>query len=131
MNYLTPLEVKIDKFAGLGVDKVFIINFDQGFAKVPPKEYIKKYVPVGAQHVVAGFDFTYGYKGEGTMQTMAMDGNGKFLVTVISKLDYRGKKMGSTFIRNLLADGEVMKLLRIWEIIMKQEQKWLRTIKAL
>ena len=108
MNYLTPLEVKIDKFAGLGVDKVFIINFDQGFAKVPPKEYIKKYVlGLGAQHVVAGFDFTYGYKGEGTMQTMAMDGNGEFLVTVISKLDYRGKKIGSTLIRNLLADGEV------------------------
>ena len=108
MNYLTPLEVKIDKFAMLGVDKLFIINFDQGFAKVPPKEYIQKYVlGLGALHVVAGFDFTYGYKGEGTMQTMAMDGDGEFLVTVISKLDYKGKKIGSTMIRNLLANGEV------------------------
>ncbi len=108
MNYLTPLEVKMNKFAQLGVDKLFIINFDQSFAKVSPKEYIQKYViGLGAQHVVAGFDFTYGYKGEGTMETMSMDGDGKFLVTIISKLDYNGEKIGSTMIRNLLADGEV------------------------
>ena len=60
--------------------------------------------------MVAGFDFTYGYKGKGTMQTMSMDGDGKFLVTVISKLDYKGQKIGSTFIRNLLSNGEVSEI---------------------
>jgi riboflavin kinase / FMN adenylyltransferase len=111
MNYLTPLEVKINKFAQLGVDKLYVIKFDQAFAGLSPKGYIEKYVTgLGAKHVVAGFDFTYGHMGKGTMQTMSMDGDGKFLVTVISKLDYKGQKIGSTFIRNLLSNGEVSKI---------------------
>ena len=111
MNYLTPLEVKINKFAQLGVDKLYVIKFDQAFAGLSPKDYIEKYVTgLGAKHVVAGFDFTYGHKGQGTMQTMSIDGNGEFLVTVISKLDYKGQKIGSTFIRNLLSNGEVSKI---------------------
>jgi riboflavin kinase / FMN adenylyltransferase len=111
MNYLTPLEVKINKFAQLGVDKLYVIKFDQAFAGLSPKGYIEKYViGLGAKHVVAGFDFTYGHMGKGTMQTMSMDGDGKFLVTVISKLDYKGQKIGSTFIRNLLSNGEVSKI---------------------
>ena len=108
MNYLTPLEVKINKFAQLGVDKLYVIKFDQAFAELSPKDYIEKYVTgLGAKHVVAGFDFTYGHKGKGTMQTMSIDGDGRFLVTVISKLNYKGQKIGSTFIRNLLSNGEV------------------------
>ena len=111
MNYLTPLEVKINKFDQLGVDKLYVIKFDQAFAELSPKDYIEKYVTgLGAKHVVAGFDFTYGHKGKGTMETMSMDGDGKFLVTVISKLDYKGQKIGSTFIRNLLSNGEVSEI---------------------
>ena len=108
MNYLTPLEVKINKFAQLGVDKLYVIKFDQAFAELSPKDYIEKYVTgLGAKHVVAGFDFTYGHKGKGNMKTMGIDADGRFLVTVISKLNYKGQKIGSTFIRNLLSNGEV------------------------
>ena len=41
------------------------------------------------------------------MKTMSTDGDGRFLVTVISKLDYKGQKISSTFIRDLLSNGEV------------------------
>ncbi|WP_191090752.1 cytidyltransferase [Niallia endozanthoxylica] len=108
MNYLTPLEVKLDRFSKLGVDIVYVIKFDLVFAELSPKEFIDTYVTgLGVKHAVAGFDFTYGQKGKGTMKTMSTDGEGKFLVTVISKLDYKGQKISSTFIRNLLSHGEV------------------------
>ena len=41
MNYLTPLEVKIKKFAQLGVDKLYVIKFDQAFAAFPKGLYRK------------------------------------------------------------------------------------------
>jgi riboflavin kinase / FMN adenylyltransferase len=108
MNYLTPLEVKINRFAELGVDIVYVIQFDHLFARLSPKEFVKTYVTnLEVKHVVAGFDFTYGDKGKGTMKTMSTDGDGKFLVTVISKLNYKGQKIGSTLIRNLLSNGKV------------------------
>lgn len=108
MNYLTPLEVKLNRFSKLGVDIVYVIKFDQFFAELSPKEFIDTYVTgLGVKHVVAGFDFTYGQKGKGNMKTMSTDGEGKFLVTVISKLDYRGQKISSTSIRNLLSNGKV------------------------
>ncbi len=111
LNYLTPLEVKLDRFSKLGVDIVYVVKFDPVFAELSPKEFIDTYVTdLGVKHAVAGFDFTYGQKGKGTMKTMSMDGEGKFLVTVISKLDYKGQKISSTFIRELLSNGEVSEI---------------------
>jgi len=111
MNYLTPIEVKLNRFSKLGVDIVYVIKFDQFFAELSPKKFIETYViGLDVKHVVAGFDFTYGQKGKGTMKTMSTDGEGKFLVTVISKLDYRGQKISSTSIRNLLSDGKVSEI---------------------
>ncbi|MCM3725018.1 cytidyltransferase [Neobacillus cucumis] len=108
MNYLTPLEVKINRFSKLGVDMVYVIKFDHFFAQLSPKEFIETYVTgLGVKHVVAGFDFTYGQKGKGNMKTISTDGDGRFLVTVISKLDFKGQKISSTFIRELLSNGEI------------------------
>jgi riboflavin kinase/FMN adenylyltransferase len=111
MNYLTPMEIKEEKFSKLGVDKLYVINFDVNFAKLAPKEFIKKYVVgLGASHVVAGFDFTYGFRGQGNMETIRADGNGCFLVTTVPKLEHDGRKISSTFIRELLSKGDVCEI---------------------
>jgi riboflavin kinase / FMN adenylyltransferase len=108
MDYLTPMEIKEENFSRLGVEKLYVIQFDVNFAELSPKEFINKYViGLGAIHVVAGFDFTYGYRGQGNMETIKHDGNGDFLVTTIPKLEYGGQKISSTLIRELLSKGEV------------------------
>jgi riboflavin kinase / FMN adenylyltransferase len=111
MDYLTPMEIKEEKFSKLGVDKLYVIKFDANFAKLAPKEFIKKYVAgLGALHVVAGFDFTYGFKGQGNMETISTDGDGCFLVTAVPKLEHDGRKISSTLIRELLSKGDVGEL---------------------
>ncbi|MFC3885541.1 cytidyltransferase [Bacillus songklensis] len=108
MAYLTPIETKGENFARLGVDKLYVIKFDMNFAELSPKEFINKYVVgLGAVHVVAGFDFTYGYRGQGNMETISADGNGCFQVTTVSKLEHGGRKISSTLIRELLSKGDV------------------------
>lgn len=111
MNYLTPMDVKTEILSELGVDKVYVINFTKNFASLSPKEFVFKYlVNLGVVHAVAGFDFTYGSKGLGTMETILADGDGSFLVTTVPKMEQAGRKISSTLIRELLEKGEVQRV---------------------
>lgn len=111
INYLTPMDVKTEIFSNLGVDKVYVIHFTKSFAALSPKEFIKKYlVDLKVAHVVAGFDFTYGFKGLGNMGTIQADGNNTFQVTTVTKMESGGRKISSTLIRELLTKGEVHKI---------------------
>ncbi|WP_338451140.1 adenylyltransferase/cytidyltransferase family protein [Niallia oryzisoli] len=111
VNYLMPIDVKAETFSDLGVDKLYVIDFTKSFAALSPKDFVHKYlVELGALHVVAGFDFTYGHKGMGNMQTLHSDSNYSLQVTTVSKLEEDGRKVSSTLIRELLAAGQVLKV---------------------
>lgn len=108
VNYLTPLEVKEEIFEKLGVEKLYVIQFDLRFAALSPKEFVNRYIiGLKAEHVVAGFDFTYGHLGQGNMKTIEADGMGKYKVTTIPKVEREGRKVSSTLIRELLHAGNV------------------------
>lgn len=108
VNYISPLDTKIELFNKLGVDYLFVINFDHLFAKISPQEFINQYViKLKSKHIVAGFDFTYGHMGRGNMKTIEKDGKGYFKVTTISKVSVSGEKISSTLIRKKLNEGKV------------------------
>lgn len=107
-QYLSPLDAKKEMFKALGVEKLFIITFNKDFAKLAPAEFVKNYIcALNCKHVVAGFDFTYGHKGQGNMERMKEDGSNQFDLTVVSKKSYKNKKISSTKIRELLNEGAV------------------------
>ncbi|GIN21165.1 FAD synthetase family protein [Siminovitchia fordii] len=107
-RYLSPLDVKKEIFKELGVKKLFIVTFNHEFAKLEPTDFVQKYIcGLNCKHVVAGFDFTYGYQGLGNMETIKEDGCGEFDVTVVSKEMYKYIKISSTKIRELLNGGAV------------------------
>ncbi len=108
VSYLTPANVKESIFGSMGVDTLYLVKFDLALAKMSQAEFIRNYVvAAGAEHVVAGFDFTYGYRGSGNMQTIAQDGKGCFEVTEIPKAELFGQKISSTLIRESLLQGNV------------------------
>lgn len=107
-QYLSPLPVKKEIFKSLGVEKLIIVNFNTDFSKFSHQQFVEQYiVGLNCQHVVAGFDFTYGFKGLGNMQEMVSDSNGRFQITTISKLEHNHEKISSTIIREKLKLGEV------------------------
>lgn len=100
MKYITPLDVKIDIFREMGVEKLFVINFDEDFSQLTTEEFVEEYiVGMNCKHVVGGFDYHYGYKGKGNMQMLAKQGLGKFGVSVIDKVEHDCEKVSSTLIR--------------------------------
>jgi riboflavin kinase / FMN adenylyltransferase len=108
VEYITPLEEKEKLIQQLGVDFLYIVNFDPDFANLLPQQFVDHYIiGLNVQHVVAGFDFTYGRLGKGTMETLPFHSRGMFEQTTVEKFVYDHEKVSSTKIRQLLRAGNV------------------------
>jgi riboflavin kinase/FMN adenylyltransferase len=114
IRFITPLKKKEQLVAALGVDYLYVVEFTPTFAQLLPEQFVDQYI-IGfhVKHVVAGFDFTYGRFGKGTMETMPLHARGQFTQTVIPKLTINGEKISSTYVRKLLQNGKVEQLPRL------------------
>lgn len=109
--YLMPIEHKQNIFENLGVDIFYIVKFDQVFARLSPEQFVKEYIlDFKSRVVVAGFDFTYGFRGQGNMDRIHADSQGKVEGIKVDKVDYNGEKISSTLVRSVIANGDVEKL---------------------
>lgn len=110
IGYITPLEEKKRILNEMGIDTLFIVTFDRGLADLTPEEFVDQVLKkLNVRHVTAGFDFTFGAKGKGTMDQMASLANGAFGTTQVEKVAENDEKISSTRIRKLLAEGDVAK----------------------
>ena len=108
IGYITPLEEKQRILSQMGIDTLFIAKFDHDLASLTPKEFVDSVLnKLAIRHVVAGYDFTFGTKGQGTMDQMKTLSEGKFGTTTIEKIAHDNEKVSSTRIRELLSEGRV------------------------
>ncbi|GKU78675.1 bifunctional riboflavin kinase/FAD synthetase [Paenibacillus sp. L3-i20] len=119
---LTPFQKKMDLFAQLGVDIVFVMQFDLTFAAMLPNEFVDEVLrPLGVKHAVIGFDFTFGSKGLGNAEVLRELGKPDIAVSIIEPLFEDGTKVSSTYTRDSLEQGnlEMVSLLlgRSYEVV--------------
>lgn len=111
MNYLTPLQSKIKAIEALGIDRLYIVHFSSDFAQLTPQQFVDDYlIGLNVSHVVAGFDYTYGHLGKGTMKTLPLHGRGELAQTVVDKVEKGTVKISSTLIRELLSHGQMQEI---------------------
>jgi riboflavin kinase / FMN adenylyltransferase len=111
VEYITPLKDKINLISEMGIDYLFVVHFSPSFANLLPQEFIDQYIiGINVKHVVAGFDYSYGKMGKGTMETMPFHSRGLFSFSVVPKLANSGVKVSSTLIRQCLKEGHIDKL---------------------
>ncbi|SEA34133.1 riboflavin kinase / FMN adenylyltransferase [Thalassobacillus cyri] len=107
-KYLTPLSNKADTFEQLGVDILYVVEFNENVAKIPHDEFVEDYLcGLKCKHAVAGFDYTYGFKGKGDMKQLAIDSKNRFQVTTVAKFARHEQKVSSSLLRSLLSTGRV------------------------
>jgi riboflavin kinase/FMN adenylyltransferase len=112
VDYLMPLTAKENLLRAIGVDTFYIVEFDKEFSSLSPEQFVEKYlINLGVTHAVAGFDYSYGFKGEGNMDRLKRDSGGLLEVTKVSKVECRGEKISSTCIREKLLKGNVRDLI--------------------
>lgn len=113
-KYITPLEKKIELIAELGVDRLYIVTFDLALSKLTPQQFVDEFIiGLNVKHVVAGFDYTYGYMGKGTMETLPFHSRGQFTSTTVEKVADSLEKISSTRIRLNIIDGN-FQMVKQW-----------------
>ncbi|MEH7493358.1 bifunctional riboflavin kinase/FAD synthetase [Neobacillus niacini] len=111
VQYITPLAEKINLIEELGIDYLIIVHFTAEFANLLPQEFIDQYViDLNVKHVVAGFDFSYGRMGKGTMEILPFHSREKFTFTIVEKFTSGDEKVSSTRIRQYIKNGRFTEL---------------------
>ncbi|MFC0271345.1 bifunctional riboflavin kinase/FAD synthetase [Metabacillus herbersteinensis] len=108
VEYITPLEEKIRIIEQMEIDILFVVEFTEEFAALLPQQFVDSYIiGLHAKHVVAGFDFSYGRLGKGTMETLPFHSRGEFTQSTVEKQTDHDRKISSTLIREVLRSGDV------------------------
>jgi riboflavin kinase / FMN adenylyltransferase len=104
---LTPLEVKAELIAAMGVQELIVIPFDHAFAQRSASEFIDGVLvdALGAIRVSVGENFRFGHRAQGDTRLLMADG--RFQTVVQPLLEVEGEIVSSSHIRGLVAAGEV------------------------
>ncbi|WP_102028262.1 bifunctional riboflavin kinase/FAD synthetase [Salirhabdus sp. Marseille-P4669] len=114
VQYITPLEDKLEQLEKLGIDCVYVVKFTESFSNLEPEEFVQQFlIDLNVKHVVAGFDFSYGKRGSGNMDSMVEHARGLFTITTVEKIEKDGEKVSSTRIRKELQNGNVGEVQRL------------------
>lgn len=114
VDYLMPLAEKARVLAEMGVDRFYIVKFTKGFASLSPADFVSQYLSAfDTVHAVAGADFSYGFKGQGTINTLAADSHETIDVSKVAAVQYLGEKISSTRIRAAIMGGRMSAVKRL------------------
>lgn len=121
---LTPLTSKARQIAALGVDVMFVLDFDAAFSRVTAEDFVQRVLIEGisARHLVVGYDFVFGHGRKGDVALLRRLGEAAGVgVAVVDKVvDEAGEACSSTTIRRYIADGRPERAARLlgrcWEI---------------
>ena len=106
---ISTFNVKRDLIAGLGVEELVVIPFDNGFASLTAEEFVREVLieRLGAVQVSVGDNFRFGQRAQGTPEFLRE--HGEFETRVATLVEATGETISSTQIRGLVAAGEVEK----------------------
>ena len=95
--------------AALGIDRLYVLPFDAEMARMTDDEFARRVLAegLGARHVAAGFDFTFGAGRSGGGDQLRRYGEAfGFGVTIVDEVtDQEGMKLSSTAVRIALQAG--------------------------
>ncbi len=97
-----------------GIDNVVFLHFNRYLMTMPWDTFIRSLCgELNVSHIVVGYDFRFGYKGEGTAEKLR-----EFCVShglgcdVIPAVTLDGRKVSSSYIRTLIENGDMAEARR-------------------
>ncbi|MRG61425.1 bifunctional riboflavin kinase/FAD synthetase [Agromyces sp. CFH 90414] len=114
---LVSVRQKLGLLATTGIDATVLLPFDRSLASLPPEEFVERVLvdALQARVVLVGSDFRYGARGAGDVPLLVELGERfGFTVEVVDDVKPDGeRRVSSTWVRELLADGEVRQAARL------------------
>jgi riboflavin kinase / FMN adenylyltransferase len=106
-NHLTTIDDRKRLAKKLGFDVWISIEFDTKMANLHPTEFIDKIKAIHVEDLICGFDFKFGSKGIGTIETLLEAQDVDFNVVVINEYKVENEKVSSTRIKIALKNGDM------------------------
>jgi riboflavin kinase/FMN adenylyltransferase len=107
---LQTFDQKIEALGVLGIEQTIIIHFDRAFSEIRAEEFLREVVVdrLEAKEVYLGRGFFFGHKREGNIDLLRkVSATLGFFADEVPEVRLRGKRIGSTRIRELLLEGRV------------------------
>ena len=107
---LQTFDQKIEALSVLGIDQTIIIHFDQPFSEIGAEDFLRNIVVdrLHAKEVYLGRGFFFGHNREGNIDLLRrVSEQLGFVADEVPEVRLRGKRIGSTRIRELLLQGRV------------------------
>lgn len=107
---ITNINMKQKIFKSLGVELLYLEEFNKNLMELSPEDFVKNILidKLNCKIVIVGFDYSFGYKGQGDMDTLKEMGKKYgFEVYVIQPVIINCKKVGSSIIRKYIKDGNI------------------------
>lgn len=107
-GYLTPQVDKQELLAEMGIDILYVVDFNEDFSQVSPEDFVTEMLmPLQLHTAVVGFDFRFGFKGAGRADLLHEMSRGTIQVVTVPPFLMDGEKVGSSSIRSALFSGRI------------------------
>lgn len=115
---LIGVNQKIQQLAEAGVDATLMLHFDEALAALPARAFVEHVLvgALGVETVLVGHDFRFGRGGAGDPDLLReLGAEWGFTVDVVDDVRAadEGRRVSSTWIRELLAEGDVETAARL------------------
>ncbi|MGL5977821.1 MAG: riboflavin biosynthesis protein RibF, partial [Erysipelotrichaceae bacterium] len=108
---LLPMQERIQVGAALGIQQWIILRFNQALADLSCDAFISLLSQLQVQHLVCGFDFRFGKKGQGDVSYLRE--HASFQLSIVEKIEDEHTKISTTFIEQLIEAGEITRANRL------------------
>lgn len=98
-----------------GISEVIVAHFDSALMHLPWRSFIRDMMAdmYQAKYLVAGWDYRFGYKGEGNPKLLCAEAAALGIgCDIIPEVTLDGITVSSTYIRKLVSEGEMEKAAR-------------------
>lgn len=123
-KHLTTLEQRLKYFEEYGLDVAYVIRFDEELCHYSADEFISLLNRMNIVHLVCGFDYTFGFKGQGNAEYLINSNLKKFSVEVVDCVNHDGKKISSSTIIPLIEKGKISEAVRMLGHSYRIDGKW-------
>lgn len=113
---LTTCSKKVQLLQETSLNYLFFDEFDENFSRMKPESFVKDILlsKLKAKLAVAGFDYRFGYKGQGDTDMLREFGRiYNFKVVVIPPIKIENEVVSSTAIRECVARGDMERVFRL------------------
>jgi riboflavin kinase/FMN adenylyltransferase len=110
ISMLYSFNERVDLVCRTGIDHIYVINFDESFRKLSPREYAEKIVlgKWNAGHIVAGYNHSFGKDRSGDHESLISLGNEfGFGVEIVPPVVVQDEVVSSTAIRRHIMEGNM------------------------